>query len=51
MDRKISQYLSALGRKSVKARMKQLSAKQRKEIASNAAKVRWAKTKKKAKKK
>jgi hypothetical protein len=43
IDKKLSQYFSALGRKSVKARLEKLSAKKRKEIARNAAKARWAK--------
>ena len=41
IDKKLSEYFSALGRKSVKARLKQLSAKERQEIARNAAKARW----------
>jgi len=43
IDSKLSKYFSAMGRKSAKARMKKLSAKRRSEIASNAAKSRWAK--------
>jgi hypothetical protein len=50
IDKKLSQYFSAMGRKSVKARLKKLSAKQRQEIARNAAKARWAKAKKRKKK-
>jgi hypothetical protein len=46
-DKKLSEYFSKLGRKSAKARMKKISAKQRSEIASNAAKARWAKRKRK----
>jgi hypothetical protein len=42
-DNKLSKYFSAMGRKSAKARMKKVSAKRRSEIASNAAKSRWAK--------
>ena len=42
----LSQYFSAMGRKSVKARMRTLSPEQRQEIARNAAKARWAKTRK-----
>jgi hypothetical protein len=42
-DNKLSEYFSAMGRKSAKARMKKLSAKRRREIASNAAKSRWKK--------
>jgi methionyl-tRNA formyltransferase len=48
-DKQLSKYFSALGRKSVQARMKSLSAKERKEIAQNAAKARWAKKKRKKK--
>ena len=43
IDTKLSEYFSAMGRKSAKARMKKLSAKRRSEIARNAAKSRWAK--------
>lgn len=39
----LSQYFSALGRKSVKARMRKLSPEKRQEIARNAARARWAK--------
>ena len=46
VDSKLSKYFSAMGRKSAKARMKKLSAKRRSEIASNAAKSRWAKRRK-----
>jgi hypothetical protein len=46
IDNKLSEYFSAMGRKSAKARMKKLSAERRSEIASNAAKSRWAKSKK-----
>jgi hypothetical protein len=49
IDEKLSQYFSALGRKSVKARLKKLSAKERREIARNAAKARWAKAKRRKK--
>jgi hypothetical protein len=45
IDKKLSKYFSALGRKSAKARLKKLSAKERREIARNAAKARWAKAK------
>jgi hypothetical protein len=48
-DDQLSKYFAALGRKSVKARMKSVSAKERKEIARNAAKARWAKKKRKKK--
>ena len=41
IDKKLSEYFAALGRKSAKARMKKI-AKQRKKIARNAAKTRWA---------
>ena len=43
MNNQLSKYFAAMGRKSAKARMKSLSAKRRSEIASNAAKSRWAK--------
>jgi hypothetical protein len=43
IDEKLSEYFSAMGRKSVKARMKKVSAKRRSEIARNAATSRWAK--------
>ena len=43
IDNKLSEYFSAMGRKSAKARMKKVSAKRRSEIARNAAKSRWAK--------
>jgi hypothetical protein len=46
IDNKLSEYFAAMGRKSAKARMKKLSAKRRREIASNAAKSRWAKRRK-----
>jgi hypothetical protein len=46
IDNKLSEYFSAMGRKSAKARMKKLSAKRRREIASNAAKSRWSKRRK-----
>jgi hypothetical protein len=48
-DQRLSEYFSQLGRKSVKARMKSLTAKERKEIALKAAKARWAKKKRKKK--
>jgi hypothetical protein len=47
IDRKLSEYFAAMGRKSAKARMKTLSARRRKQIARNAAKVRWAKRERK----
>jgi hypothetical protein len=49
IDKKLSEYFSAMGRKSVKARLKKLSARERQEIARNAAKARWAKSKKRKK--
>jgi hypothetical protein len=49
IDKKLSEYFSALGRKSAKAKMKLLSPKKRREIARNAANVRWAKAKKRKK--
>jgi hypothetical protein len=41
LKKELSDYFSALGRKSAKARMKKISAKRRHEIASKAAKARW----------
>jgi hypothetical protein len=49
IDKKLSEYFSAMGRKSVKARLKKLSAKERQDIARNAAKARWSKRKKRKK--
>jgi hypothetical protein len=49
IDKKLSEYFSAMGRKSVKARLQKLTKKERQEIARNAAKVRWAKAKKRKK--
>jgi hypothetical protein len=47
IDRKmLSEYFSALGRKSVKARMKKLAPEERRQIARKAAKARWSKRKK-----
>jgi hypothetical protein len=40
-DKKLSEYFSKMGRKSVKARMEQISPEERKRIASKAAKARW----------
>jgi hypothetical protein len=45
----LSQYFSAMARKSVKARMRNLSPEKRREIARNAAKARWEKPKKRKK--
>jgi hypothetical protein len=45
-DKKLSEYFSKLGKKSGKARMKKISPEERKRIASEAAKVRWGKSKK-----
>jgi hypothetical protein len=42
----LSEYFSAMGRKSVRARMKKLSPKERQSIARKAAKARWSKHKK-----
>jgi hypothetical protein len=50
-DKKLSEYFSALGRKSAKARMKQIPAKRRQEIARKAAESRWAKQRRKKSKK
>jgi hypothetical protein len=47
IDRKLSDYFAAMGRKSAKVRMKTVSAKRRKQIARNAAKARWVKRKRK----
>jgi len=41
IDKKLSEYFAAMGRKSAKARLKKLSARERQEIAHNAAKARW----------
>jgi hypothetical protein len=46
IDKKmLSEYFAAMGRKSVKARMQKVSAEQRRTIARNAVKARWAKSK------
>ena len=42
MDKKLREYFSKLGKKSVKTRMQTLSPQQRKKIAQAAAKARWA---------
>ena len=42
-DKKLSEYFASMGRKSAKARMRKISPAERKRIASNAAKARWAK--------
>jgi hypothetical protein len=47
IDRQLSEYFAAMGRKSAKVRMKRISAGRRKQIARNAAKARWAKQKRK----
>jgi len=47
IDRQLSEYFAAMGRKSAKVRMKTVSARRRKQIARNAAKARWAKRKRK----
>jgi hypothetical protein len=49
IDKKLSEYFSGLARKSLRARMRNLSAKERQEIARNAAKARWAKRRKRKK--
>ena len=46
IDRKLSEYFSAMGRRGARVRMKKVSPKRRKEIAVNAVKARWAKRKK-----
>jgi hypothetical protein len=43
IDKKLSEYFAAMGRKSAKVRMKTVSARRRKQIAQNAAKARWSK--------
>jgi hypothetical protein len=43
IDKKLSEYFAAMGRKSAKVRLKTVSARRRKQIARNAAKARWAK--------
>ena len=48
IDQKLSEYFSAMGRKSAKARMKKISAKRRSEIARNAVKARWMKKKRRS---
>jgi methionyl-tRNA formyltransferase len=47
----LSKYFSELGKKSVAARMKKVSAQRRQEIGQNAAKARWAKQRRKKKSK
>jgi hypothetical protein len=39
----LSEYFSAMGKKGSRARAKKLTAEERKQIASTAAKARWAK--------
>jgi hypothetical protein len=46
LPKEVVNYFSALGRKGSRARAKSLSAVQRREIARNAAKARWSKSKK-----
>jgi hypothetical protein len=46
MDPKLKAYFSKLGKKSAKARLQKITPQERKRIASNAAKARWAKRKK-----
>ena len=43
IDRTLSEYFAAMGRKSAKVRMRTVSPKRRKQIAKKAAKARWAK--------
>jgi flagellar motor switch protein FliG len=45
IDKKLSAYFAQMGRKSAKARMKNLSPEERQRIARKAAKARWAKAK------
>jgi hypothetical protein len=40
IDRELSEYFAAMGRKSAKVRMKTISARRRKQIARNAAKLK-----------
>jgi len=46
-SKELSEYFSAMGRKSAKVRMKKIPAKRRQEIARKAAQSRWAKQSKK----
>jgi hypothetical protein len=48
-DKKLSEYFAKMGRKSAKARMQKISPAKRKQIASDAAKARWAQAKKEEK--
>jgi hypothetical protein len=43
ISKQLSKYFSELGKKSVVARMKKVTAKRRQEIGRSAAKARWAK--------
>ena len=45
----LSEYFSKMGKKGSRARAKILTPEERKQIASNAAKARWAKAKKEGK--
>jgi hypothetical protein len=49
ISKQLSKYFSELGKKSVVARMKKVTAKRRQEIGRNAAKARWAKQRRKKK--
>ena len=42
MDKKVREYFSKLGKKAAKARMHKISPEERKRLASEAAKARWA---------
>lgn len=42
-DKKLSEYFSRMGKKSARARMEKIPPAERKRIASEAAKARWAK--------
>jgi hypothetical protein len=46
IDRKLSEYFAAMGRKGAKVRMKKVSARRRRQIARDAVNARWAKRKK-----
>ena len=48
LDKRLRDYFSELGKRSGKARMRKMTAKQRSEVARTAARARWANRKKKA---
>jgi hypothetical protein len=45
-DKRLSEYFSRIGKKAAKARMEKLSPKERRRIATEAARARWAQPKK-----